>query len=148
MTVHFGQIYIEPDIYFDFSTDFQLYLAKAVSELIDISPTYIKRFGGDYELMFRVSAKTCVKENDIKGPQVFRKDKDVEYTIFLPYKTIMRNEDFYREALRYLFQGVYTVLESLDIDVARLKERESSLIDTICGDPSMFQEDEFGEDVI
>src|SRR5438128_660345 len=105
MKVHFGQIYIEPGVEFPFSHLFQRYLAKEVTALVVPSGKFIEKYGSDFELMFRISAKNGIQDNEIRGPTVFRKAKDVEYTVFLPFDIISGTHDVPHSALRFLLKG-------------------------------------------
>lgn len=137
MKVWFGQIYIEPGVGFPFSHFFQLRLASEVTDLVAASTKFIGRYGADFELMFRISAKQGLQDNEIRGPTVFKKAKDLEYTVFLPYDVIMRDARAPRTALEFLLKGVCEVFDRLDIDKAKLVEKQGSLIDGICSDPTM-----------
>jgi hypothetical protein len=137
MKVFFGQIYGTPGVCFPFSHFFQQKLSQEVSRLVTISQKYINIFGSDYELMFRISAKKEIDSFEIMGPTVFGKDKDVEYTVFLPYDSIMASQCPPKEALLALFCGISAVFISLDIDISSLLQMQHSIIEKICSDASM-----------
>lgn len=137
MKVWFSQIYCEPGVEFPFSHFFQRRFSEEVTELAEASAKFLKIYGRDFELMFRISAKQSLEDNEIKGPSVFRKTKDVEYTVFLPFNTVMRHADAPRQALRFLLKGVYSVFDELEIDKARLLAKEESIIENVCSDPTM-----------
>jgi len=105
MKVWFGQVYIEPGVNFPFSHHFQRRLSQEVTALTKPSREFIKKHGEDFELMFNVSAKQALQDNEIRGPAVFRKTKDLEYTVFLPFDVIMRHADAPKAALRFLLRG-------------------------------------------
>jgi hypothetical protein len=138
MKVHFGQLYIREGVSFPFSCNFQRYLAREVTAITAPSPEFAKKYGREFAIIFRISAKTSTDDNEIKGPTVFRKEKDVEYSIFLPFDVIRREDDVPRAALRYLLKGVSKVLNSLGIDIEILTERRDSIIEKVCSDPTMF----------
>jgi hypothetical protein len=100
------------------------------------------KYGSDFTICFYVSAKHKLADNEVRGPTVFRKTKDVEYTIFLPFAVIMKQSDPRRAALAYLFRGVYEVFKKLDIDSAKVSEKEEVMIRRICSDPEMFESQE------
>jgi hypothetical protein len=137
MKVWFGQFYIEPGASFPFSHHFQRRLSQDVTALVAPSARFIKQYGRDYGLMFNVSAKKALQNNEIRGPTVFKKTKDVEYTVYLPFDLIMSTADVPKSALTFLLGGVCEVLDSLDIDTAKLLEKQDSLIAGICSDPTM-----------
>lgn len=140
MKVWFGQIYIEPGVSFPFSHHFQRYLSEKITALVAPSVMFIKEYGSDYELMFNISAKTTIQDNEIKGPTVFKKSKDVEYTIFLPFDVITSSSEDCKCALKFLLKGACSVFKSLDIDTIRILEYRDSLIEQVCSNSMMFEE--------
>lgn len=138
MNVYFGQVYVEAGVEFGFSHHFQEFLSDQVTKLVTTSTSYVNRFGGEYELMFNISAKEGTSDNQIVGPTVFKRTKDVEYTIYLPFDTITRSTHPAKCALNFLISGVCDVFTSLDIDTTRIIENKESLIAAICADNRMF----------
>ena len=142
MKIYFGQIYIQVGISFPFNHLFQRFLGAKVTELVEPSPKFIKLHSEDYCLIFRISAKKELFTNEIVGPAIYKKDKDVEFSIFLPFTFIVQNTDPNREALNYLFEGIYEVLGKYEISVEALKSEQSGIIDTIMSSPEMFETEE------
>src|SRR5262245_29585433 len=145
MLVHFGQIYIGQGS-FPFSHHFQHRISEAVTALVEPSAKFIQKYGKDFDLIFNVSAKQGFQDNEVRGPSVFRKTKDVEYTVFLPFDVIIRHADAPRHALRFLLRGVCAVFDRLEIDKARLLDQQESLIEGICSDPTMLAEPSWDEE--
>lgn len=138
MKVYFAQVYIEQGAQFPFSTPFQRFLSQRVTDLVVPSRQCVTKYGDDFNLIFRVSAKKGLVDLDIRGPGVYRRDRDVEYTVFLPYDVIRRRANVYRSALQFLLQGVLTVFGKLGIDTAKVEEQRESIINEICDNPAMF----------
>jgi hypothetical protein len=147
MRITFGQIYIEAGVSFPFSLLFQRRLSDEVTALIVPSPQFLAKYGEDWDLMFRISAKAAIRATEIRGPSVFRKDKDVEYSIFLPFTTIRAAEDVLRTAIQSLFDAILSVLTKLGFSTDRLEARRAALIETIFSDSTMFDHDEI-EDAV
>jgi hypothetical protein len=145
MKVWFGQIYIEAGVAFPFSHHCQKRLSAEITGLVEPSAKYLKQYGTNFELMFRISAKKTIPNNEIKGPTVFKKTKDVEYTVFLPFDVIMRQADAPRHALKFLLKGVCDVFDRLEIDKAKLLDKQDSIIEGICADPAMLEEPSWNE---
>lgn len=143
--VQFGQIYVEAGVDFPFSHHFQRRIADDVSALVEPSSEFTQKYGSDFELMFRVSAKKGITDHEVRGPTVFKRTKDVEYTIFLPFDIITRQADAPRQALKYLLKGVYDVFDSLGIDTSKLLADQDHLIEGICSDPAMLSEPSWDE---
>jgi hypothetical protein len=138
MKVYFGQIYIEVGASFRFSHQLQLRLSDEVTAAIQESADFAKAFGADWSLMFRISAKRKIEQAEILGPTVFRKAKDVEFSVFLPFNPLSREADVERAALAMLLGAVCEKLERYSISTVTLRERASGLIDSICSDSGMF----------
>ena len=94
MNVFFSQIYIEPGVDFPFSYHFQRRLSEQVTSLVMPSARFLAKYGDDYKLIFNVSAKQVIQVNEIRGPTVFKKTKDVEYTAFLPFDVIRASSTY------------------------------------------------------
>src|SRR5690349_15123604 len=109
MVISFVQVYTQQGAEFPFTTAFQRYLLAKISSLVSPSGKFIKAYDEDFTLRFYISAKHELENNEVRGPTVIRKTKDVEYTIFLPFEVIIRQPDPRRAALVYLFQGLYEV---------------------------------------
>ncbi len=139
MQVFLRQIYIELGASYPFSHIFQHRMSKEVGSRVVASENFKKKYGTNYQLGFNLSAKRSIQENEIRGPTVFKKQRDVEFTIFLPFDTIARKRDPLMGALNYLFQGVYSVLESLEIDTQALRESENSILKQVRHDPTMLK---------
>jgi hypothetical protein len=167
MKVHFSQIYIEQGAECPFNSRFNLYIAEQVTSLVEPSTWFSAKYGGDWKLIFRISARWSPDENDtergvklsesartklarfrsftseplrveLRGPTVFKKDKDVEYSIFLPFRRVIESETPPVTALNYIFAGVYAVLEELQINTSKLRAEVDRIIERVCSDPTMF----------
>lgn len=140
MKIYFGQLYIQAGISFPFSSSFQRFLSEEVSKLVEMNPKFEQSYGTEYELMFRISAKKELLTNEICGPTIFKKEKDIEYSIFLPYKFIMEQSNPNKCALEFLFEGIYTVLDLYEINTSRLKIEQNKIINKIISSSNMFKD--------
>lgn len=137
MPIYFAQFYIEAGVSFPFSHLFQCRLSDEVTTLIAPSAFFAERYGDDWDLIIRISAKSAIQNTEVRGPTVFKRDKDVEYSIFLPFSTIQQTPDVLRAALRFLFDSFLPVLTSLGFSTDRLASRQFELIESICSDAKM-----------
>jgi len=139
MKVHFQQIYIEQGAEFPFSHIFQKYASVQVSSLVSPSATFILKYGEDFELTLNISAKHSLEEIEIRGPTVFKNDKDVEYSIFVPCRYVFGRENPARLALNYIFEGAYSVFDMLDIDSVKVQREQDRIFNHICSESTMFR---------
>ena len=137
MNIYIGQIYIDVGVKFQFNHIFQKYLNSVLTEYSIPSDGFLKKYK-DYEFMFRMSAKKDIQGNELKGPTVFKRDKDIEYSIFLPYDVIIKNEDYNYWALKYLFKGIFEIYDKYEFKYDYLKENKEQIIKNIISDKEMF----------
>jgi hypothetical protein len=146
MKIFVSQIYIKAGIRFPFSCKFQIEMGEVLTILTKPSSFFLETYGPDYKLMFNMSAKEGTSSCDVKGPTVYRKEEDVEYSIFLPYDEIMSREDVLRSALKFFLEGVCQVFDMLKIDLANIAEQSPSIIESICSNPAMLEARHWDED--
>lgn len=117
MKIFIGQIYIKAGVIFPFSLRFQKWLGDALSERVEATECFINEFGVGARLGIRISAKENIDQPEIKGPTVFKRDKCVEFTIFLPYQS----SDYYdptvaASLVEQLLQSVVIILQKIGLD--------------------------------
>jgi hypothetical protein len=138
MKVFISQLYIQPGVSFPFSHHMQSWLHEALSALAVPSPAFTDKYGADFNLIVRLSAKRELKQNEIKGPTVFKKEKDVEYTLLLPFEAIIEQGDMCRAALAFLFDGVRAIFARSGIEAPGLDAaKQEEIIEQICSGPDM-----------
>lgn len=85
-----------------------------------------------------MSAKEGLARPEIKGPTVFKRDKDVEYTVFLPFdRSVDMDVNTLSRALDLLLSSMIEILEELDMTTTGLSAELSAIIDRILGDAKM-----------
>jgi hypothetical protein len=141
MHVYFSQGYYE-DQSFPFSGDFQIFLSDWITKNVRASAKFVADYGEDWNLFFTISADSGIKTSEINGPGIEKKARDVEYSIVLPYDVILKSKSVNHSCLEHLMQAICSTLESQDIDTAKIKRAQSKVIDKICNDPSMFEEED------
>jgi hypothetical protein len=139
MNISVGQIYVEAGVSLPFSHLMQIWLGQQLSTLVLLTPDFAKVHGTDFALVIRISARKGLKENDVKGPTVFKRTKDVEYTLFLPYDTIVKCSDGRRIATEFILDGVEAIVAMAKLDPGDLSARRVAIRDHLCTDPSMLK---------
>ncbi len=142
MKVYVSQIYIEAGASFPFSHNFQRYIHARLSSLVDGWGHNYSHYGSDFDLVFNMSSKSDLAFTEIKGPTVFKRDKSVEYSIFLPFNLLGKGSaDEFRMVLRALMDGIVTVLDELGVDTEKVKAESADIVETIANDPAMYSHD-------
>ncbi len=139
MKIYVGQIYVEAGANFPYSHIMQVWLGEELSTLVSSTGAFTKAFGDDYSLGIRISARTGLTESLIKGPTVFKKAKDVEYTLFLAFDVIVQGFDSLRMASEFIVDGICAVLACAKLDAANVIGMKKELIEKMCTDPKMLK---------
>ena len=117
MKIFVGQIYIKAGVAFPFSLRFQKWLGDALSERVEASMQFSNKYGSGFELGLRISAKEDIEQPEIKGPTVFKQDKTVEFTIFLPYRANDYHDLKVASLLvNQMLQSIVIILQQIDLD--------------------------------
>lgn len=139
MNVYVGQIYIEAGASYPFSAAWQRYLSQELTRCVSASAYFEERFGVGQNLIFRVSAKKGIPLVELKGPAHFKRDGDVEYTVFLPHTGEVPTREACQRALQDLLVGVSQILVSLQIAIDDLKARSQKIVEHVLVSPEMFE---------
>jgi hypothetical protein len=166
MQVYITMFPIESGAYVPFNHVFQRYMYEQVTKLIAPSSWFAAKYGEDWKLIFRISARWSPDEDDtdrgvklsetaraslaryrsftsdplrveVRGPTIFKKAKDVEYSIFLPFRHIVERGNPTVAALQHIFAGVYAVLEKMEFDTSTLRAEQDRIIKHVCSEPKM-----------
>ena len=137
MNIYISQIYIQPGVSYPFSYRFQKFMSEAVTERVSPSEKFVTRYGEDFDLIFRMSAKSEIAETEIKGPTVFKRDKDVEYSIFIPFRGNESDPKTLHDVVITLLNGIVSVLNGLGFDTTTLLDESEALANHIIEDESM-----------
>ncbi|MHA3770734.1 hypothetical protein ACXR0O_04250 [Verrucomicrobiota bacterium sgz303538] len=138
MKIYAGQLYITPGVSFPFSLQFQRWLGDELLKRVEPSEGFRKLYAENFDLGFVISAKSDIDQPEIKGPTVFKREKDVEYTIFLPYE----NRNYYDvsallDVFRLLLQSIIRIMEGLRIDAAKVRESAPFLYTEFLAKPEL-----------
>ena len=140
MNIYFSQIYIQEGVTFPFSHIFQKFLSEKITRLVASSDYFNKNYGADWDIIFRISAKNEIDDVEIKGPTTFKKDNDVEFTIFLPFQKLNTQSDNYKLTIKTIINSTCDTLDSLDISTFKIDEYSNQLVSEICENNEMFDE--------
>jgi hypothetical protein len=138
MSIYVSQIYPEAGVSYPFNHRFQKYLSDLVSAKVGTSKKFADMYGPEYDLIFRMSAKEGLAKPEIKGPTVFKRDKDVEYTVFLPFdRSVEMDAKTLSRALDFLLTSMIEILKELEMTTTGLSAELSAIVDRILGDAKM-----------
>lgn len=140
MHVWVGQIYVEAGVSFPFSSSMQRALGGELSSLISDESAFVRKYGPQFSLVIRLSARAKRAETEVRGPAVYKRSKTVEYAVFLPFDVIMASEHWCSAALSSLLDAIQVVFAQAGVVAVGLNARRAALVESICSDASMFEE--------
>jgi hypothetical protein len=138
MRIYVGQIYIEPGVWYPFTQEFQEYLSELATQDTTGTERFCGKYGDDFDIVFNISAKAALRIAEVKGPTVFKRDKTVEYTFFLPYdKQAPVEAELLVDVVRVLLANMNTVLSNLGMTTNRIANDSDDIAKNIVRDPRM-----------
>ena len=131
MKVFIGQIYVEVGVSFPFSLAFQKWLGEEVTSRVEWSGDYARSFTEEYKIGFRISAKKNINTLEIKGPTIFKKDKSIEFTLFLPFKQEIADVgsiEACADAFAIVLEGISQCLLLLGLPTDKIQHAKPALL--------------------
>ncbi len=135
MEVFFSQIYIEPGITFPFSHHFQRDIASKVNSVIDVPASLLSKYDIDWSIMFRISAKRVLTCIEVQGPTVYKKEKDIEYSLFLPFIIINESKQSLTTAVEMILREISNILSGLGFETANLNRNIPAFVSELLLSP-------------
>jgi hypothetical protein len=146
MRIFVTQFYLEPGAAFPFSYHFQRYWSSEISNNVALTPAFSEAYGPDYTVIFRVSADSGLTNPEVKGPTIYAKDEDVEFSIFIPYETDGGlTWKKCKTALTQLLKEIIHVLETLQLDPSWISRNSTGLVEHVLSNDQMIDRDEAKE---
>lgn len=139
MRISISQIYVKPNINFPFSSRMQRWLSDEITSVVSTTNEFTNKFGEEFNLKIRISADDEIVDNKIMGPTIFKKDKDVEYTLFLPYRIISESSEGCRVALEFILSGIHVIFQKVGIDTEKLVVKFPNIVEVVCSDSTMLK---------
>lgn len=142
MKIYITQLYAEAGASFPFSANFQRYISAFLTDNTKTSETFEQTYGSSAEISFFMSAKSGLQKPEIKGPNFYKADNEVEYVIFLPFHDKHHSENSLRAALTDFLDSIILTLNSLNIDTSKLSKQYDNLISDVLRDKTFIRNPE------
>jgi hypothetical protein len=135
MNVVISQVYIDPDAIYPFNFRFQRFLSESISMLSKSTKRFEDVYGSEWRVIIRLSAKSGLPSAELQGPTLFKRKKDVEYTLFLPFPLLLSdgNTDI-RRVVELIVDGVTEVLGRLGLDSTGVCEKKHLIVNRVVSD--------------
>ncbi len=130
MDIVLSQFYIEAGANFPFTHVFQQKISREISKLVETTEEFTSKYGADFTIIIRISAKTLIDAIEFRGPTIFKRDKDVEYTMFLPYTPLaneVANSGSYEAPFHNILEGAAECPERLGLECSKLRAEFSGI---------------------
>jgi len=140
MKIFIGQIYSDSKAWFPFSTNFQKLLGEKISSRLTASEAFNAKYGAEYNIIFRMSAKRSLQQHEIKGPQRYPKSKTVEYSIFLAYDVITVETDWRRMVITEFLDCLISILKKSRFETRILEQDKHKIIESVLVMPGIIDD--------
>jgi hypothetical protein len=140
MKITFSQIYSEPGASFDLPGP----LLKAVREGLDDLGRNIDQLSAkvdreDFELVLIISASSKLDALEIKGPNIRRKTREIEFSLFVPWQETKSFEEKIDYILPKIGEGVIGVFKRYGVDITGVDNAIQMVLKQAKASPEKFQ---------
>ena len=133
MKIDFTQCFIEPGVTFPFSIRFRDAISDGMSEILKTADVgHFRPKWKGYDLTICISAKSKIRMAEVAGPGVYRRDRELEYTVFLPYEALPT----FADAVGCLVDTVCGIIGSLGIDIGDIGRWRNEFVALASTDPA------------
>jgi len=140
MRIHISELYVDSGATHPFSHLLTQWMGEQLTKRVEPSEMFIRKYSKDFNVVFRLSAKVGIAQPEIAGPTLFRRTKDVEYSIFLPHEgRPPKTKSACKEPLRLFLDSVVKVLQVLKIDTQSIEQDAPGMIEHVISDSAMFE---------
>ena len=141
MRIYVSQVYVQPGVRFPFSALFQKRIGEELTSRVTVTDRYLNSEFRDFSFIFNMSAKAELQKPEIKGPDKNKRDKRIEYSVFLPHSSELAGTSLGRQAsLEALIESIAATVQAYGIDVSKLRADTSSIAEIIAADASLLRQ--------
>lgn len=141
MRITFMQIYAEPGASFRRLDGPFLGAMRAKLDALSLT---IEKFAStlkekDFELVFILSAESALSSVKVMGPNVRRKAREVEFSLFLPWRFTANFIDEVKYVLPHIGEGICHVLAQHGVEASGVAPCLEALFAEVQNNPKLFQ---------
>ncbi|MEM9885748.1 MAG: hypothetical protein AAF849_07645 [Bacteroidota bacterium] len=116
MNITISSIFPEAGYNFNISYKIHEIIASEINEALTDLGTFDLTFGKDFDLGIIVSTKRKVNDLYVQGPAIFKREKIVDFTIWIPFREVKNSSSYTNSYIDYLIKGILELFERYDID--------------------------------
>lgn len=121
MRFNISSIFPEPGYTFDVSFKVRKLIVLKINESIFNSISFDSPYH-DYVLNAVIATDSKTEVISVKGPDIFKKRKMIDYAIWIPYKKTIEGEDYLKTYIDFVFIGIEEILNRCKINFNLLGE--------------------------
>jgi hypothetical protein len=140
-------IFSEIKTYFSISYKVDLLIRRKLNESI-LSDLQLKSKDKDMCCIdLVVSTSRATIQVEVKGPQIYRKDKTISWGLWLPYEAIVNTSDQLIPYLKYYFDAVVLVFENYRITEDKIRVIQKSVEEEVLNNRAEYVYEEEDDDL-
>lgn len=121
MILLISEWYNEKGVEFDVSHKVLKYIRKVLDENVvkDLDTDFVDYKDFYLNLVIATSKKT--KELEVRGPEIKKRQKMIDYGLWLPFKKITRTNKYLEDFISYLFEAFKIVFTNYNVDIQKIE---------------------------
>jgi len=137
MILIINSLFVEPNITFNVSDNIMAKINETFEGALKPSKTFIKNYE-NFDIGFTISTKKEVEYLYIQGPLIDKKEKEIYFTIWMPYEKIYLSENYIEAYLDNLYEGIILGIKKYEIDTELINTKFLELKSEILDNPDIY----------
>lgn len=81
----------------------------------------------DFTIDFVITSSVFINNLDIRGPRVVKRNKFIEYAVWIPYSSVVNDKNPLEKLTQYFKNGISVVLKKLEYSENSIKNIENKI---------------------
>lgn len=137
MKIGLCQTYLDGHSGFPYTVEMQRYLGRELSDLVDASSAFLKRYGPEWQLFIYMGTRRGISSREIKGPVRYAKDKTVELFLTLEADLVPSAPGWRAPAADLVLAGLVAALGAVKLDSTRFESAFARMRERLVNDPTL-----------
>lgn len=125
-----GSWFSEPGVEFEISHKIHNFIRERLIEDV-MKPFGLETKDPDIFIGLVITTTKNLTELDVRGPEYDKRNKFINYGLWLPYQKIVCSENYLKEYLKYLFDALIILFKKYDVPEESILEVKHKVEDEV-----------------
>lgn len=121
MVLTIGSWFSEPGVEFKVSHKVHKFIRESLIEDV-MKPFGLETKDPDIFIGLVITTRKNIEELEVRGPEYDRRNKFINYGLWLPYKKIDEAENYLKEYLKYFFDALVILFKKYDVPEENIRK--------------------------